>query len=115
MPPHRRPDYLPEQRLAILQLKRLRGWSIKKTARRFVIHPNTIRSWIKAIEGCGNASLLTDAIIWNRIDDVVRWTVHELRRLCPQPELGTRAIARHLVRASVAISRSTVQRVLREP
>jgi len=114
MPPHRRPDYLAEQRLAILQLKRLRGWTIGKTAQRFIVHPNTIRSWIKAIEGRGNAGLFADAIVWNRIDDVVRWTVHELRRLCPQPELGSRAIARHLVRASLAISRSTVQRVLRE-
>ena len=31
LPPHRRPDYRPEQRLAILQLRGLRGWSIKKT------------------------------------------------------------------------------------
>jgi len=30
--PHRRPNYKPAQRLALLQLRRLRGWSIKKTA-----------------------------------------------------------------------------------
>ncbi len=114
LPPHRRPDYKAEQRLAILQLRRLRGWTIKKTARRFVVHPNTIRSWIKAIEGRGNQSLLTDAIRWNRLADAVRWTAHELRRLCPEPEFGTRTIARQLVRAGLAVSRSTVQRVLRE-
>jgi hypothetical protein len=28
MSPHRRPDYRPKERLAILQLRRLRGWSI---------------------------------------------------------------------------------------
>ena len=55
------------------------------------------------------------AVVWNRIDDVIRWAVHELRRLCPEPEFGTRWIARQLLRASVQISRSTVQRVLREP
>jgi putative transposase len=114
LPPHRRPDYRPQQRLAILQIKRLRGWSIAKTARRFVLHPNTVRSWSQAIEGRGNSRLLTDAIAWNRIDDLLRWAVHELRRLCPQPELGTRAIARHLLRAGLAISRSSVQRVLRQ-
>ena len=43
MPPHLRPDYQPAQRLAILQLRRMRGWSIIKTAERFVVHPNTIR------------------------------------------------------------------------
>ena len=113
--PHRRPDYQPQQRLAILQLRRLRGWSTAKTAARFVIHPNTLRSWIAAIEGHGNQRLLAGIVVWNRIDDTVRWTVRELRRLCPQPELGTRTIARLIVRAGLAISRTTVQRVLREP
>ncbi len=51
---------------------------------------------------------------WNRIDDTVRWAVHELRRLCPEPEMGTRTIARHLIRAGIQISRRSVQRILRE-
>ena len=114
IPPHRRPDYRPEQRLAILQLRRLRGWSIKRTAEHFVLHRNTIRAWIRAADGKGRPSLLNGAVVWNRIDDAVRWAVHELRRLCPEPEFGTRSIARQVVRASVQISRSTVQRVLRE-
>ena len=115
VPPHRRPDYRPEQRLAILQLRRLRGWSIKKTAEHFVVHRNTIRAWIRAAEGKGRPSLLAGALVWNRIDEAVRWAVHELRRLCPEPEFGTRSIARQVLRASIQISRSTVQRVLREP
>ena len=60
-----------------------------------------------------SCSLLAD-VPWNRIDDAVRWAIHELRQLCPEPEFGTRTIARHLVRAGVQISRRTVQRVLRE-
>lgn len=113
--PHRRPNYGPTQRLAILQLRRLRGWSIKKTAEHFVVHRNTIRAWIRTAEGKGRPRLLAGAVVWNRIDDAVRWAVHELRRLCPEPEFGTRSIARQVLRASVQISRSTVQRVLREP
>jgi transposase-like protein len=112
--PHRRPDYAPAQRLAILQLRRLRGWSIKKTAERFVVHCSTIRAWIRAAEGKVQSSLLAGVLVWNRIDDAVRWAVHELRRLCPEPEFGTRSIARQVLRASIQISRSTVQRVLRE-
>jgi transposase InsO family protein len=115
LPPHRRPDYRPEQRLAILQLRRLRGWSTKNTARHFVLHHNTVRAWIRAAEGKGRPSLLNGAVVWNRIDEAVRWATHELRRLCPEPEFGTRTIARQVLRASVQISRSTVQRVLREP
>ena len=80
LPPHRRPEYRPEQRLAILQLRRLRGWSIKKTAEHFVVHRNTIRAWIKAAEGKGRPRLLAGSVVWNRIDDAVRWAVHELRR-----------------------------------
>ena len=113
--PHRRPDYSPTQGLAILQLRRLRGWSIRKTAEHFVVHRNTIRAWIWAAEGKGRPSLLNGAVVWNRIDDAVRWAAHELRRLCPEPEFGTRSIARQVLRASIQISRSTVQRVLREP
>lgn len=113
--PQRRPHYRPAQRLAILQLRRLRGWSIKTTAERFVLHRNTVRSWIRALEGKGQPNLLNGAVVWNRIDDAVRWAIHELRRLCPEPEFGTRSIARHVLRASVQVSRSTVQRVLREP
>ena len=115
LPAHRRPDYRPEQRLAILQLRRLRGWSIRKTAKHFVLHRNTICAWIRAAEGKGHPGLLNGAVVWNRIDDAVRWAVHELRRLCPEPEFGTRSIARQVFRASIQISRSTVQRVLREP
>ena len=115
MPPQKRPDYRPAQRLAILQIMRLRDWNIKNTAKRFVIHENTLRAWIKSIEGSGKPSLLAGAIVWNRMDDAVRWAAHELRRLCPEPEFGTRTMARHLLRAGIQISRSTVQRVLREP
>lgn len=114
MAPHRRPDYEPSQRLAILQLRRLRGWSEIHTTERFVLHPNTVRSWISAAEGGKKTRLFADALSWNRIDDAVRWAVQEIRRFCPEPEFGTRTIARHLIRAGIAISRSTVQRVLRE-
>ena len=44
--PHRRPGYAPEHRLAILQLMRLRGWNVLIAAKRFVLHPNTVRSWL---------------------------------------------------------------------
>ncbi len=114
MPPQKRPDYQPAQRLAILQLMRLRDWNIKTTARRFVIHENTLRAWIKSVEGNGKPSLLAGAIAWNRMDDAVRWAAQELRRICPDPEFGTRTMARHLLRAGIQISRSTVQRVLRK-
>ncbi len=111
MTPHRRPAYAPDQRLAIIQLMRLRGWSAKVVAKRFVLHPNTVRTWVAAIEGRKPSGVLFAQVPWNKIDDVVRWAVHELRRLFPEPEFGHRSIARHLVRAGIAISATTVRRV----
>ncbi|MEM9420564.1 MAG: integrase core domain-containing protein [Planctomycetota bacterium] len=113
--PHKRPDYLPEQRFEILQLMRIREWNCEVTAKRFVLHPNTIRKWKQAIEGKRDPVGLLGQPRWNRIDDVVKWATHELRRLCPEPEFGTRTIARHLVRSSIKVSRSWVQQHLRQP
>jgi len=53
--------------------------------------------------------------VWNKIDDAVRWAIQELRQMCPEPEFGTRSMARQLLKAAVQISRSSVQRILREP
>ncbi len=81
--PHKRPDYSSEQRLAILQIMRLRNWNSTLAAKRFVLHPNTIRLWIKALDGRRESSSLLAIPRWNKIDDIVRWAIHELRRLCP--------------------------------
>jgi hypothetical protein len=40
--PHRRPQYPPIERMAILELRAMRGWSKVETARRFGIAPDTI-------------------------------------------------------------------------
>ena len=106
IPSKQRPHYTPTNRLAILQIMRLRDWSAAEAARRFALHPNTVRSWSKQLRTAGTSGHLFTGPAWNRIHDAVRWTVHELRRLCPQPECGTRTIARHIIRAAVQISRS---------
>ncbi len=43
-PAKQRPHYTPTHRLEILQIMRLRQWSVDDAASRFVLHPNTIRS-----------------------------------------------------------------------
>ena len=106
--------YTPAHRFEILQIMRLRNWSAAYTARRFALHPNTIRNWKKKLQQSGKDNPFFAGPIWNKIHDSVRWAVQEIRRLCPTPECGTRTIARHIVRAAVQISRSSVQRILRE-
>lgn len=114
IPAKQRPHYSPEARGMILQLMALRSWSTKTVAQRFVVHPNTIRKWLSDLDDDVNGPSRIGSPPWNRIHESVRWLVHEMRRLCPEPEFGTRTIARHIVRAGIQISRSSVQRVLQE-
>ena len=112
--PRKRPEYSAEHRLAILQLMRQRGWNIAIVCKRFVLHPQSVRKWIRMADKGDPLGSLFPKVRWNRIDDAVRWAVHELHQLCPEPEMGTRTIARHLIRAGIQISRRSVQRILCE-
>ncbi len=113
-PAHQRPHYSPAERAQILAVMTLRGWSAKEAGARFVVHPNTIRNWEKAIEDKLRSERLLGAPPWNRLHDGVRRLVHEIREVFPEPEFGTRTIARRLLRAGVVISRASVRRVLQE-
>ena len=46
IPPHRRPLYPPTERMAILELKAARGWSLQQTAKTFLVTtPQSRRGW----------------------------------------------------------------------
>lgn len=112
--PGRRPHYSPEERSEILQIGRLRGWSAREIAERFLVHPNTIRGWQRSLNQRRRAEQLIGEPPWNKLHDAVRGLVHEIRRLCPEREFGTRSIARHIIRAGIQISRTSVRRILEE-
>jgi transposase InsO family protein len=113
-PAHQRSHYSPSERAQILEVTKLRGWSAKEAGMRFVLHPNTIRNWQKAVGNKLNAERLLGGPPWNRLHDGVRRLVHEICAAFPEPEFGTRTIARHIMRAGIGISRSSVNRVLQE-
>jgi putative transposase len=113
-PSYQRPHYAPAERAQILEVMKLCGWSTKEAAQRFIVHPNTIRNWQKAVEDKLRAEQVLGRPPWNRIHDGVRRLVHEIRVTFPEPEFGTRTIARHIVRAGIKISRTSVRRVLQE-
>ncbi len=113
-PPRERPHFTPEQRAQIMQLAALRQWSTKQTADRFGLHANTINSWKKALLNKDRVNQLLGSPPWNRLHDAVRQTVHEIRKLCPENDFGTRSIARQMVRAGIQISRASVRRILEE-
>ncbi len=112
--PKERPHFVPEERAEILQVMRLRGWSPKKTAERFGVHPNTIRNWMNAVDDKLRAKNLLGGPPWNKAHESVRWLVREMRCMFPEPEFGSRTIARHIARAGIKLSRTSVRRILQE-
>jgi len=60
IPAQRRPHYPPTERLAILELRTARAWSMAQTARRMLVTTATVASWMGRLdeEGPGRSSRL---------------------------------------------------------
>lgn len=112
--PSERPRYLPEERLSILLLMQWNPWSTKEAAKIFLVSHGAICRWLRVWRGRTDPGLFFGKPPWNRLSDGVRDLVHHLRELCPEPEVGYRTLANWLKKAGIAISRSSVQRFLRE-
>ena len=56
--PHRRPQYPPTGRMAILELRAARNWSLQQTADVFLVTAPTISSWMKRVDEQGPAALV---------------------------------------------------------
>ena len=115
MPPRERPHFEPHDRLTILRLMWLNGWSAKEVAKRFVLGVATVHRWLKTWRGKADPGLFLGHVPWNKLCDAVRDLIHDCRIQFPEPEVGTRTIATQIERAAISLSRSTVQRVLKEP
>ena len=113
IPAPRRPHYRPTERLAILELRAARGWSLEQTARVFQVTAATIASWGKRLDERGPRALLQSPEPVNRFPDYVRAAVHRLQALCPR--LGKVKIAQILARAGLHLAVSSVGRIRREP
>ena len=107
--PRRRPQYSPVERMAILELRAMRGWNQVETARRFGVTDDTIRSWLRRAD---DDSLLQTQTPVNRFPDFVRYAVQRIKLFCPS--LGNVKIAETLARAGIHIGKKTVGRILKE-
>ena len=88
IPAHRRPHYPPEERLAILELKTVRNWSLAQTAREFVLAPLTVALWLKRLDEGGPAALLQTPVPVNKYPLLVQYIVQWLKvakALPPRP------------------------------
>ncbi len=113
LPAQRRPHYPPVERLAILELRAARGWSLAQTARRLLVTPLTVASWSHRLDEEGPNALVQMREPVNRFPEFVSYLVRRLRALCPS--MGTRRIARVLARAGLHLAATTVRRMLQPP
>jgi len=79
----RRPHHGPLERMAILELRAVRGWSLKQTADTFFLTSATIASWMKRIDQEGPDALLQLREPVNKFPDFVRYIVQRLKTLSP--------------------------------
>ena len=110
--PHKRPHYPAVERMATLELKAARGWSVAQAARTFHVTPATIASWLKRIDESSPSALVQMREPVNRFPDLVRYIVQRLKMLCPA--MGQVKIAQTLAKAGLHLGASTVGRILKE-
>lgn len=110
--PHRRPQYLPIERLAILEVKATRAWSLTQTAHAFLVTPDTVASWLRRIDEVGPHALVQSREPVNKFPHFVRAMVQRLKTLCPS--MGKKKMAETLCRAGLHLGVTTVGRVLKE-
>ena len=113
IPPAQRPHFQPTERLAILELRAVRGWSLAQTAKAFHLTPQTIASWTKRLDEEGPDALLRTPEPVNKFPAFVRYIAQRLKTLCPL--LGKVKIAQVLGRAGLHLGATTVGRLCRQP
>ena len=113
IPAKNRPFYPPLERMAILELRAARSWSLSQTARTFLLDAETISFWIKRIDEQGERALVRVPEPLNKFPDFVRHVVSRLKVLCPT--MGKKRIAHVLARAGLQLSATTVGRMLAAP
>jgi putative transposase len=109
---HRRPHYPPTERLAILELRAARGWSLAQTARIFLVSPLTIASWMGRLDEESPDALIRLPEPVNKFPDFIGYVVRRLKILCPN--LGKAKTAQILARAGLHLGPTTIRRMQRD-
>ena len=113
IPAQRRPHYPPIERLAILELRAARGWSLSQTARRLLVTAATVASWMGRLDEDGPRAIVQIREPVNRFPDFVGYMVRRLKALCPT--MGKVKIAQVCCRIGLHLAPTTVGRMLRQP
>ncbi len=100
IPAQRRPHYPPIERLAILELRAARGWSMSQTARRLLVTTATVSSWMIRLDEDGPRAIVQVRVPVNKFPEFVGYIVRRLKVLCPS--MGRVKIAQVLCRGGSA-------------
>jgi transposase InsO family protein len=111
-PAHQRSQYPPTERMAILELKAARGWSLEQTAKAFLVTAATVASWMNRLDEQGPDALVELRRPVNKFPEFVRYVVGRFKRLCPT--MGKVKIAETLARAGLHLAATTVGRMIKE-
>jgi hypothetical protein len=112
IPPQCRPHYPPAERMAILELKAARGWSLQQTAKAFLVTAATVASWMKRLDEDGPNALVQLPVPVNKFPEYVGYVVRRGKTLCPT--MGKVKIAQTLARAGLHLGVTTVDGMLRK-
>jgi hypothetical protein len=88
--PRRRPYYAPTERMAILEFKAARGWSLAQTAKAFLVQPATIASWLKRTDEEGDTALVQLREPVTKFPDSIRYIVQHLKAWCKRKGIRPR-------------------------
>ncbi|MHC5059044.1 MAG: transposase [Planctomycetota bacterium] len=111
--PKKRPLYTKAERLRILGLKALNGWTAVQTAERFLLDEKTVCRWMRELAEVGEERLLAIQPPVNKFPDFVDRIVARMVVALPQPT--KRNIATRLARAGLHISASAVYDRMKTP
>jgi len=107
----RRPHYKPIERLEILELRTMRGWSLRQTASAFLLSPTTFAASMKRSDEEGPHALPELREPVNKFPEFIHYTVKRFKTLCPT--LGKKRVAEMLCRAGLHLGVTTVGRMLK--
>ena len=79
IPAQRRPHYKPIERLAILELRAARGWSLSQTARRMLVTTATMASWTHRLDDQGRRAIVQVREPVNKFPEFVAYLVRRLK------------------------------------
>ena len=81
--PHRRPYCAATQRMAILELRAARGWSMQQTADVFLLTAATITSWMRRLDEQWPEALVRIGEPVNKFPDFIRYWSSDYERFAP--------------------------------